>query len=98
MGGRRSEAGDRAMIFSGVDLSIVSVLSGSLPVMAGVALVVMWWLDDELSAQGADQTERARLDQTAATSTSTSTSAERSPAEVKRTTPARSASAVSTAT
>jgi hypothetical protein len=36
------------MIFSGVDLSIVSLLSGSLPVLAGVALTLLWWLDDEL--------------------------------------------------
>jgi len=28
------------MIFSGVDLSIVSLLSGSLPVLAGLALAV----------------------------------------------------------
>ena len=43
------------MIFSGVDLSIVSLLSGSLPVLAGLALAVMWWLDDELGDQGAGQ-------------------------------------------
>jgi hypothetical protein len=39
------------MIFSGVDLSIVTLLSGSLPVLAGVAVALMWWLDDELGDQ-----------------------------------------------
>ncbi len=39
------------MIFSGVDLSIVSLLSGSLPLLAGVVLTLMWWLDDELGDQ-----------------------------------------------
>ena len=36
------------MMFSGVDLSIVHLMSGSLPVLAGVALTLLWWLDDEL--------------------------------------------------
>ena len=51
MGGTACEADDRSMIYSGVDLSIVSLLSGSLPLLAGVALTLMWWLDDELGDQ-----------------------------------------------
>lgn len=39
------------MIFSGVDLSSVTLSSGSLPVLMAVALTLMWWLDDELGAQ-----------------------------------------------
>ncbi len=39
------------MILSGVDLSIVTLLSGSLPLLAGVAVTLMWWLDDELGDQ-----------------------------------------------
>jgi hypothetical protein len=48
MGSVAAKADDRHMTFSGIDLPLVTALTGSLPALVAIAVAVVWWLDDEL--------------------------------------------------